>query len=139
MMARSKIRSNRRFPGSSPSLGRFGFRFEVNHKVKRKQAKGELGGNNSGSAQSQSAPFAIFIVPANREPNSMTEFTVRCPRCGLAVQRFIRRDQGQTEIEALAYVKTCQIAPERPAFDFNCPELELAISKSRTAPLGNNI
>jgi hypothetical protein len=67
----------------------------------------------------------------------MAEFTIRCPRCGLAVQRFINGDRGQTEIEALAYVKTCRIAPERPAFDFNCPELQLAIGKSRTAPLEN--
>jgi hypothetical protein len=69
----------------------------------------------------------------------MAEFTITCPRCGLAVQRFINGDQAQTEIEALAYVKTCQIAPQRPAFDFNCPELQLAISKSRTALAENHV
>lgn len=67
----------------------------------------------------------------------MEQFTIRCPRCGLAVQRFIDGDRGQTEIEALAYVKTCQIAPEREAFDFDCPELQSAINKSRLEPSGN--
>jgi hypothetical protein len=55
----------------------------------------------------------------------------RCQRCGLTVQRFVDGDRGQTEIEAMAYVKTCQIAPERAAFDFDCPELQAAIKKSQ--------
>jgi hypothetical protein len=81
------------------------------------------------------ATLSLFLSFSESGAKLMAEFTIRCPRCGLAVQRFIHGDQGQTEIEALAYVKTCQIAPERPAFDFNCPELERAISKSRATSL----
>jgi hypothetical protein len=62
----------------------------------------------------------------------MAEFTIKCRRCGLTVRRLVDADRGQTEIEALAYAKTCQIAPERAAFDFDCPELQSAINKSLT-------
>jgi hypothetical protein len=56
------------------------------------------------------------------------ELTIRCQRCGLSVQRL----EGKlTEIEAIAYVKTCQIASRRDAFDFDCPELQSAIKKSQ--------
>jgi hypothetical protein len=48
------------------------------------------------------------------------ELTITCQRCGLSVQRLGAK---LTEIEAMEYVKTCQIAEERDAFDFGCPEL----------------
>jgi hypothetical protein len=74
------------------------------------------------------ASFAILIIPTESGAKLM-ELTIRCQRCGLTVQRLV--DRGPIEIEAIAYVNTCQIAPERAAFDFDCPELQAAIKKSQ--------
>jgi ssDNA-binding Zn-finger/Zn-ribbon topoisomerase 1 len=55
--------------------------------------------------------------------------TIKCPECGLKVQRFYSKETGigKSEIPASDYVKQCRLAPERAAFDFKCPKLQAAI------------
>jgi hypothetical protein len=55
------------------------------------------------------------------------QYAIACPHCGLEVQRFFSGNKGTTEIPAADYVKTCKLAPERAAFDFDCPKLQAAI------------
>jgi hypothetical protein len=66
-------------------------------------------------------------VDASSLTQSAVRLVVKCRRCGLAVDRLIEGDRAQTEIDMLAYTKTCQAAPERAAFDFDCPELQASI------------
>jgi hypothetical protein len=58
--------------------------------------------------------------------------TIKCPECGLKIQRFYSKKTGigTSKIPAPDYVKQCRLAPERAAFDFNCPKLQAAIQAS---------
>jgi hypothetical protein len=67
----------------------------------------------------------------------MERSTIKCPRCGLEVARLVDDDSDTTEIDGLAYAKMCLLAPERAAFDFECPALQGAIATSRRDPSGN--
>jgi hypothetical protein len=55
------------------------------------------------------------------------QIAIKCPLCGLEVQRFYSAETGTTEIPAIDYVNSCKLAPERPAFDFHCSKLQEAI------------
>jgi hypothetical protein len=47
-----------------------------------------------------------------------------CSECGLQV----KVAPNLTEFNSTAYADKCTLAPERPAFDFDCPNLRAAIS-----------
>jgi predicted RNA-binding Zn-ribbon protein involved in translation (DUF1610 family) len=55
--------------------------------------------------------------------------TIKCPECGLKVQRNYSKatGSGTSEIPASDYVRQCRLAPERAAFDFKCPNLQATI------------
>jgi hypothetical protein len=59
----------------------------------------------------------------------MKQFSVICLQCGLSVDRFIDAETAQTELHAETYQQKCKIAPN--AADFDCPELERAVERSR--------
>jgi hypothetical protein len=59
----------------------------------------------------------------------MKRFSVICSRCGLSVNRLIDAETAQTEIYPVPYQQKCKIAPN--AADFDCPELERAVERSR--------
>jgi len=59
----------------------------------------------------------------------MKRFSVICLQCGLSVNRLIDAETAQTEIHPVTYQQKCKIAPN--AVDFDCPELECAVEKSR--------
>jgi hypothetical protein len=59
----------------------------------------------------------------------MKRFSVICLQCGLSVDRVIDAETAQTEIHPVIYQQKCKIAPN--AADFDCPELERAVAKSR--------
>jgi hypothetical protein len=59
----------------------------------------------------------------------MKRFSVICVRCGLSVKRLIEAETAQTEIHPVTYKQKCKIAPN--AADFDCPELERAVERSR--------
>jgi hypothetical protein len=61
--------------------------------------------------------------------NAMKRFSVICLQCGLSVDRVIDAETAQTEIHPATYQQKCKIAPD--AADFDCPELERAIERSR--------
>ena len=50
-------------------------------------------------------------------------------QCGLSVNRLIEAETAQTEIHPVTYQQKCKIAPN--AADFDCPELERAVERSR--------
>jgi len=59
----------------------------------------------------------------------MKRFSVICLQCGLSVSRLIDVETTQTEIHPVTYRQKCKIAPD--AVDFDCPELERAVERSR--------
>jgi hypothetical protein len=59
----------------------------------------------------------------------MKRLSVICIECGLNVHRVIEAETTQTEIHAVTYQQKCKIAPD--AADFDCPELERAVERSR--------
>jgi hypothetical protein len=59
----------------------------------------------------------------------MKRFSVICLQCGLSVNRVIDVETAQTEIHPVTYQQKCKIAPN--AADFDCPELEHAVERSR--------
>jgi hypothetical protein len=59
----------------------------------------------------------------------MKRFSVICVQCGLSVNRLIEAETAQTEIHPVTYQQKCKIAPN--AADFDCPELERAVERSR--------
>jgi hypothetical protein len=59
----------------------------------------------------------------------MKRFSVICLQCGLSVDRVIDAETAQTEIHPVTYQQKCKIAPN--AADFDCPELEHAVERSR--------
>jgi hypothetical protein len=59
----------------------------------------------------------------------MKRFSVICVQCGLSVDRVIDAETAQTEIHPVTYQQKCKIAPN--AADFDCPELERAVERSR--------
>ena len=59
----------------------------------------------------------------------MKRFSVICLQCGLSVNRLIDAETAQTEIHPVTYQQKCKIAPN--AADFDCPELERAVERSR--------
>ena len=59
----------------------------------------------------------------------MKRFSVICLQCGLSVNRLIEAETAQTEIQPVTYQQKCKIAPN--AADFDCPELERAVERSR--------
>jgi hypothetical protein len=59
----------------------------------------------------------------------MKRFSVICLQCGLSVDRVIDAETAQTEIHPVTYQQKCKIAPD--AADFDCPELERAVERSR--------
>ena len=59
----------------------------------------------------------------------MKRFSVICVQCGLSVNRLIEAETAQTEIHPVIYQQKCKIAPN--AADFDCPELERAVERSR--------
>jgi hypothetical protein len=59
----------------------------------------------------------------------MKRFSVICLQCGLNVDRLIDAETAQTEIHPVTYQQKCKIAPN--AADFDCPELERAVERSR--------
>jgi hypothetical protein len=59
----------------------------------------------------------------------MKRFSVICLQCGLSVKRLIEAETAQTEIHPVTYQQKCKIAPN--AADFDCPELERAVERSR--------
>ena len=59
----------------------------------------------------------------------MKRFSVICLQCGLSVNRLIDAETAQTEIHPVTYQQKCRIAPN--AADFDCPELERAVERSR--------
>jgi hypothetical protein len=59
----------------------------------------------------------------------MKRFPVICIQCGLKVHRVIYAETAQTEIHPVTYQQKCQIAPD--AADFDCPELDRAVERSR--------
>jgi hypothetical protein len=63
------------------------------------------------------------------ELNVMKRFSVICLQCGLNVDRLIDAETAQTEIHPVTYQQKCKIAPN--AADFDCPELERAVERSR--------
>jgi hypothetical protein len=58
----------------------------------------------------------------------MKRFSVICIRCGLSVDRLVEAETAQTEIHRVTYQQKCKIAPTA---DFDCPELERAVERSR--------
>ena len=61
--------------------------------------------------------------------NPMKRVSVICLQCGLSVDRLIHAETAQTEIDPVTYQRKCKIAPN--AADFDCPELERAVERSR--------
>jgi hypothetical protein len=59
----------------------------------------------------------------------MKRFSVICIQCGLSVDRVIDAETAQTEIHPVTYQQKCKISPN--AADFDCPELERAVERSR--------
>jgi hypothetical protein len=59
----------------------------------------------------------------------MKRFSVICLQCGLSVNRLIDAETAQTEIHPVTYQQKCKITPN--AADFDCPELERAVERSR--------
>ena len=59
----------------------------------------------------------------------MKRFSVICSRCGLSVNRLIDAETAQTDIHPVTYQQKFKIAPN--AADFDCPELERAVDRSR--------
>jgi hypothetical protein len=59
----------------------------------------------------------------------MKRFSVICLQCGLSVHRRIDAETAQTEIHPVTYQQKCKIASD--AADFDCPELERAVERSR--------
>jgi hypothetical protein len=59
----------------------------------------------------------------------MKRFSVICIQCGLSVDRVIDAETAQTEIHPVTYQQKCKIAPN--AADFDCPELDRAVERSR--------
>jgi hypothetical protein len=59
----------------------------------------------------------------------MKRFSVICIQCGLSVDRLVEAETAQTEIHRVTYQQKCKIAPN--AADFDCPELERAVERSR--------
>ena len=59
----------------------------------------------------------------------MKRFSVICLQCGLSVNRLVDAETAQTEIQRVTYQQKCKIAPN--ATDFDCPELERAVQRSR--------
>jgi hypothetical protein len=59
----------------------------------------------------------------------MKRISVICVQCGLSVNRLIEAETAQTEIHPVTYQQKCKIAPN--AADFDCPELERAVERSR--------
>jgi hypothetical protein len=59
----------------------------------------------------------------------MKRFSVICLQCGLSVDRLVDAETAQTEIHPVTYQQKCKIAPD--AADFDCPELEHAVERSR--------
>jgi hypothetical protein len=52
-----------------------------------------------------------------------------CTKCGLQIKVSL----DLTEFNSTAYADKCTLAPERPAFDFDCPNLRAAISAAHQA------
>src|SRR5262249_14529895 len=80
----------------------------------------------------------VFLAEAGSAParmkraserNAMKRFSVICLQCGLSVKRLIEAETAQTEIHPVTYQQKCKIAPN--AADFDCPELERAVERSR--------
>jgi hypothetical protein len=59
----------------------------------------------------------------------MKRLSVICIQCGLRVDRLVEAETAQTEIRRVTYQQKCKIAPN--AADFDCPELERAVERSR--------
>ena len=59
----------------------------------------------------------------------MKRFSVICLQCGLSVNHLVDAETAQTEIPPVTYQQKCKIAPN--AADFDCPELEHAVERSR--------
>jgi hypothetical protein len=59
----------------------------------------------------------------------MRRFSVICLQCGLSIDRLVDAKTAQTEIHPVTYQQKCKIAPD--AADFDCPELEHAVERSR--------
>ena len=59
----------------------------------------------------------------------MKRFPVICLQCGLSVERLVDAETAQTEIHRVTYQQKCKVAPD--AADFDCPELEHAVERSR--------
>jgi hypothetical protein len=59
----------------------------------------------------------------------MKRFSVICLQCGLSVNRLVDAETAQTEIKRVTYQQKCKVAPN--AADFDCPELERAVERSR--------
>ena len=59
----------------------------------------------------------------------MKRFSVICLQCGLSIDRLIDAETAQTDIHPVTYQQKCKIAPN--AADFDCPELERAVERSR--------
>jgi hypothetical protein len=59
----------------------------------------------------------------------MKRFSVTCIQCGLNVDRLVDAETARTEIHRVTYQQKCKVAPD--AADFDCPELEHAVERSR--------
>jgi hypothetical protein len=78
----------------------------------------------------------VFLAAAGTAPtlpserlHSMKRFSVICIQCGLSVDRVIDAETAQTEIHPVTYQQKCKIVPNNA--DFDCPELERAVERSR--------
>jgi Helix-turn-helix len=66
----------------------------------------------------ESALFELFV------PLETDSTTAKCAACGLQV----KVGPTQTQIDHLRYISLCKFAPDRPAFDYGCPNLRKAVS-----------
>jgi hypothetical protein len=61
----------------------------------------------------------------------MKRFSVICSRCGLSVNRLIDAETAQTEIYPVPYQEMQDRTQCGRFADFDCPELERAVERSR--------
>jgi hypothetical protein len=59
-----------------------------------------------------------------------TKETIRCPTCGLQVERMPNGANATLIIDMAAYAKTCRVK-DQPAFSVYCPNLKSATDNSR--------
>lgn len=66
----------------------------------------------------ETALFELFV------PSSTDSTVALCAKCGLQV----KVGPTETQIDHLRYISLCKVAPDRPAFDYGCPNLSKAVS-----------